>query len=86
MDTIVLSGVYKSTPGPDSDFGYEVVDFMNVDDRVGTLDDVRSLVTAAHDKGSYRYMHTQARTDLQRISYLEKVDLSPRLPFFYYTL
>ena len=48
VDGIWLSPFYAS---PQEDCGYDVSNFCEVDERYGTLDDVRDLIKAAHDRG-----------------------------------
>jgi glycosidase len=49
VNTLWLTPVWKNT---DSDYhGYHVVDFYAIDDHMGTLDDYRGLVRAAHQLG-----------------------------------
>lgn len=48
VDGIWLAPFY---PSPQEDGGYDVSDFKAVDARFGTLDDVRDLLDAAHDRG-----------------------------------
>ena len=47
VDGIWLSPFY---PSPQKDFGYDVVDFRNVDERFGTMDDFIALVEEAHKR------------------------------------
>jgi len=48
VDAIWLSPFY---PSPDHDFGYDVADYVDIDDRYGTLDDFQRLVEACHARG-----------------------------------
>ena len=48
VDGIWLAPFYAS---PQDDCGYDVSDFFAVDERFGTLDTVRELIAAAHDRG-----------------------------------
>lgn len=48
VDGIWLAPFYKS---PQKDFGYDVSDLCSVDTRFGTLDDVKAILEAAHDRG-----------------------------------
>lgn len=48
VDAIWLSPIY---PSPDFDFGYDVADYVDVDPRYGTLEDLDRLVTEAHARG-----------------------------------
>lgn len=47
-DAVLLSSVYKS---PNKDFGYDVVDHLDIDPAYGTMDDFNSLKSAIHKKG-----------------------------------
>nr|XP_054758476.1 neutral and basic amino acid transport protein rBAT-like [Lytechinus pictus] len=47
---LVLSSIYKQSE-QQKDLGQEVVDFTNVDSRLGTLEDFDALMTAAEDQG-----------------------------------
>ncbi len=47
VDGIWLSPFY---PSPQKDFGYDVVDFRNVDERLGTMDDFVELLEEAHKR------------------------------------
>lgn len=48
VDAIWLSPLY---PSPMHDFGYDVMDYRNIDPRFGTLADFDRLVTEAHRRG-----------------------------------
>jgi alpha-glucosidase len=48
VDAIWLSPIY---PSPDFDFGYDVADYVAVDERYGTLGDFDRLVAEAHARG-----------------------------------
>lgn len=48
VDAIWLSPLY---PSPMHDFGYDVMDYRNIDPRFGTLADFDHLVTEAHRRG-----------------------------------
>lgn len=48
VDGIWLTPFY---PSPDADHGYDVADYIGVDPRFGTLDDVDGLLRDAHDLG-----------------------------------
>ena len=48
VDALWLSPFY---PSPLADGGYDVSDYRDVDPRLGTLDDLRDLVTGAHARG-----------------------------------
>lgn len=48
VDAIWLSPFY---PSELADGGYDVIDYRNVDPRLGTLDDFDDLVAAAHERG-----------------------------------
>ena len=48
VDALWLSPFY---PSELADGGYDVIDYRNVDPRLGTLDDFDTMVTAAHDAG-----------------------------------
>lgn len=48
VDAVWLSPFY---PSPLADGGYDVVDYRDVDPRIGTLDDFDRLVSALHDAG-----------------------------------
>jgi len=51
VDAIWISPFYKSPEGPDGDGGYAVSDYRKVDAKFGTLDDFKTLLRAAHEKG-----------------------------------
>jgi alpha-glucosidase len=46
--TIWLSPIYKS---PMKDFGYDIEDFKDVDESLGTLQDFKDLVQAMRTRG-----------------------------------
>jgi len=48
VDAIWIAPFY---PSPMADFGYDVADYRDVDPLFGSLADVHSLVTAAHERG-----------------------------------
>ncbi|PWC27587.1 alpha-amylase family glycosyl hydrolase [Teichococcus aestuarii] len=48
VDALWLSPFY---PSPQKDFGYDAVDYRNVDPSAGTLDDFLALLKAAHARG-----------------------------------
>ncbi|KAK5638280.1 hypothetical protein RI129_012575 [Pyrocoelia pectoralis] len=48
-----LSPIYKS---PQIDHGYDISDYRDVDSLFGTLDDFKSLLAEAHNKGKYVYI------------------------------
>lgn len=48
VDALWISPFYKS---PMKDFGYDISDYMDVDPIFGCLDDFRSLLASAHDRG-----------------------------------
>ncbi|MEE8408933.1 MAG: alpha-amylase family glycosyl hydrolase [Myxococcota bacterium] len=48
VDALWLSPFY---PSPQSDFGYDVADFCNVDAAYGSMDDLAALRDALHDRG-----------------------------------
>ncbi|CAG0921309.1 unnamed protein product, partial [Notodromas monacha] len=52
VETIWLSPVYRS---PMADFGYDISDFRDVDPIFGTLDDLRDLLDAVHERGEPIY-------------------------------
>jgi alpha-glucosidase len=47
IDAIWLSPIY---PSPDVDFGYDVSDYLDIDPRFGTLDDLDRLISEAHQR------------------------------------
>ena len=47
-ETIWISPIYKS---PMVDFGYDISDFVDIDETFGTLKDFSELVASAHDLG-----------------------------------
>ncbi len=49
IQTIILSGIYDSPPG--GDFGYEITNHKEINRDVGTLQDLKDLMEAAHDLG-----------------------------------
>jgi glycosidase len=52
--TVWLSPVLKNRPEPSESFhGYAIQDFLDIDARVGTKDDLRTLVREAHQRGMY---------------------------------
>ena len=51
VDTLALSSVYYSNHDVNNDVFNDVINHTQVDDRLGSLADVRMLVQAAHDKG-----------------------------------
>ena len=53
IQAIWLSPIYKS---PMKDFGYDISDFKDVDETFGTLDDIKSLIKAAHDLGTIDFL------------------------------
>jgi glycosidase len=48
VDAIWLTPIH---PSPDADVGYDVADYLAVDSRLGTLEDVDGLLGAAHARG-----------------------------------
>jgi len=48
VDTLWVSSIYKSTM---EDFGYDVIDFRDIDPVFGTLDDFKDLLSAVHEQG-----------------------------------
>jgi len=50
VKTIVLKELYKSAG---NDYGFDVTDFKDVDEDLGTVEDVVNLVLSAHEKGMY---------------------------------
>ena len=48
VKTIVLKELYKSAG---NDYGFDVTDFKDVDEDLGTVEDVVNLVLSAHEKG-----------------------------------
>lgn len=49
-DVLVLSSIYQQSP-QGQDLGQEIVNFTNVDKRLGTLEDFDALMTKAEEKG-----------------------------------
>lgn len=47
VGAILLNSIYKS---PDLDFGYDVSDFMDVNENFGSMSDFEALLEAAHDR------------------------------------
>ena len=62
VQAIWLSPIYKS---PMKDFGYDISDFKDVDPTFGTLEDFKSLVSSAHDRGT-QFNHLK----LLKLSYI----------------
>lgn len=52
VNTIHLMPIFQS-PKDESDGGYAVSDFRTIDERFGTLDDLRRLIKTMHDRGMY---------------------------------
>jgi glycosidase len=50
VDAVWLTPIH---PSPDADVGYDVADYMAVDPRLGTLQDVDRLLRAAHARGMH---------------------------------
>jgi alpha-glucosidase len=48
VDALWLSPIFRS---PMADFGYDVADYVDVDPLFGTLDELDSLISQAHDRG-----------------------------------
>jgi len=48
VDAIWTSPFY---PSPDVDFGYDISDYLGVDERMGTLSDVDDLISGLHGRG-----------------------------------
>lgn len=48
VDVIFLSPFYKT---PFKDFGYDVSNYLKVDEKFGNDDDIKELLTKAHDRG-----------------------------------
>jgi glycosidase len=48
VDAVWLTPIH---PSPDTDAGYDVADYLTVDPRLGTLDDLDHLVAAVHRRG-----------------------------------
>jgi alpha-glucosidase len=48
VDAVWLSPIY---PTPDADLGYDIADHVDVDPRLGTLDDLDALLGSLHDRG-----------------------------------
>ncbi len=51
VDSIWISPMYLSPPGPDGDGGYAVSDYRQIDPRYGTMQDFKDLLKEAHDRG-----------------------------------
>lgn len=49
-DVLVLSSIYEQSP-QGQDLGQEIVNFTNVDKKLGTLKDFEDLMTSAEEKG-----------------------------------
>ena len=48
VDCVWLSPIFKS---PNEDMGYDVSDYRDINEEMGTLDDVDELIAACHDRG-----------------------------------
>jgi len=48
IDAIWLSPIY---PSPMVDFGYDIVDYKNINEQYGTMDDFKKLLDEAHKRG-----------------------------------
>ncbi|MFZ2491969.1 MAG: alpha-amylase family glycosyl hydrolase [Thermoanaerobaculia bacterium] len=48
VDALWISPIF---PSPMADFGYDVADYTGIDSIFGTLDDFRTLLTGAHERG-----------------------------------
>ena len=48
-----VSAIWSSPffPSPDIDFGYDISDYLGVDPRFGTMEDVDDLIFAVHERG-----------------------------------
>lgn len=52
VDTLLLSSVFVSHDDPDvQDFGYDIVDHMNIHPDYGTMADFLMLLNATHERG-----------------------------------
>ncbi|MBU6474338.1 MAG: alpha-glucosidase [Alphaproteobacteria bacterium] len=51
VDSIWISPVYLSPPGPEGDGGYAVSDYRQIDPRYGTMQDFKDLLKEAHARG-----------------------------------
>ncbi|ESO04951.1 hypothetical protein HELRODRAFT_78206, partial [Helobdella robusta] len=52
VSVIVLNSILKSdSSSSKKDYGYEIVDYEQIDDSIGTMDDFESLVNATHRNG-----------------------------------
>ena len=48
---LYLNSIFKDRNGTSQDVGYDIVDFMDVDMSLGSIEDFDALVTAATEKG-----------------------------------
>ncbi|MFY9269146.1 MAG: alpha-amylase family glycosyl hydrolase [Candidatus Manganitrophaceae bacterium] len=53
VTTLWIGPVWRQRPDLDTYHGYGIQNFLDVDPRFGTLQDLRDLVDAAHDRGMY---------------------------------
>ena len=53
VTTLWVGPVWRQRPDLDTYHGYGIQNFLDVDPRFGTLQDLRDLVDAAHDRGMY---------------------------------
>ncbi|WP_034384459.1 alpha-amylase family glycosyl hydrolase, partial [Herbidospora cretacea] len=53
VTTLWLGPVWKQRPDLETYHGYGIQDFLDVDPRFGSPDDLRALVAAAHERGMY---------------------------------
>jgi alpha-glucosidase len=53
LASLGVDGLWLSpiTPSPNADFGYDVSDYRSIDPSLGTMDDLRRLLAAAHARG-----------------------------------
>lgn len=81
ITAIWLSPVFKQRVELDTFHGYGVQDFLDVDPRVGTRDDLVELVGAAHDNG-IRLFSTSSSTTPARTGYIPATSASLPLDIF----
>lgn len=53
VTTLWLGPVWKQRPDLDTYHGYGIQNFLDIDPRFGTRQDLRNLIDAAHDRGMY---------------------------------